>query len=285
MLLLVLSALPLVLALGLLPIPPGSSPARLGERAAWQWTLLQNTPESYRWFYSNWASEEARPVVAQLIDDAAWARAARANKYDDYAAYISAYSPGGRHIEDAVNAADGLFWTQVDSIGTTAAYNAYLEQFPQGRHAREAQDDLEEIAWRQIAGNLTIDNLSEFISEFPAGRHLADAQNALAALRQKEADAEQPSQQPAQAPSPFGPPPAPPGAVTGSLGGSTDGVPAATNVFVVGAPVPLPRPRPRFLATAEAGGDVPLPRPRPKSLAPETAPNPLGWLQNLLQPH
>ena len=276
-LLLVLSAMPLVLALGLLPVLPGSSPARLGERAAWQWSLLQNTPESYQWFYNNWASEEARPAVAQLIDDAAWARAARANKYDDYAAYISAYSPGGRHIEDALNAADDLLWAQVDSIGTRESYNAYLERFPQGRHAEQAQDNLEEIAWRQIAGGLTIDNLSEFISEFQGGRHLADAQNALAALRQKEADA-------AQAPSPFGPPPAPPGAVTGSLGGSTDGVPTATNPFVAGAPVPLPRPRPRFLATAGADGDVPLPRPRPKSLAPETTPNPLGWLQNLLQP-
>jgi hypothetical protein len=48
---LALSALPLLLAIALLPVPPGSSWARLAERAAWQWTVLQNTPESYEWFY------------------------------------------------------------------------------------------------------------------------------------------------------------------------------------------------------------------------------------------
>jgi hypothetical protein len=264
-LLLVLSALPLLLAAWLLPVPPGSSWARLGERAAWQWCLLQNTPESYEWFYRNWASEAGQPEVAELIDDAAWSRAVHTNAYDDYAAYIVAYSAGGRHIAAALKAADDLLWAQVDSISTPASYNVYLEKFPRGRHAQEAQDDLEEIAWRQIAGGLTIDNLSEFIADFQTGRHLADAQNALAKLRQQEADAASPA-----------------GPVTGSLGGSTDGVPT-TNLFVAGAPVPLPRPRPRFFAVA--AGDVPLPRPRPNSTAtPQTATNPLGWLQNLIQP-
>ena len=278
-LLLVLSGLPLLLAAWLLPVPPGSSWAHLGERAAWQWCLLQDTPESYEWFYRNWASEAGQPEVAELIDDAAWSRAVRANAYDDYAAYISAYSAGGRHIVAAVNAADDLLWAQVDSISTRASYNVYLEKFPRGRHAQEAQDDVEEIAWRQIAGGLTIDNLSEFISEFQGGRHLADAQNALAALRQKEADAASA----APVPSPFGPPPAPPRPVTGGIGGSTGGIPNTTNFS--GAPIPLPRPRPRFFATADGG--VPLPRPRPKSFAavPQSTPNPPDWLQDRLQVH
>jgi hypothetical protein len=268
LLLLFLSALPLLLALWLLPVPPGSSWARLGERAAWQWAVLQDTPESYEWFYRNWATEAGQPVVAERIDDAAWARAVRANTYDEYAAYIAANSPGGRHIVAALNAADDLLWAQVDSLGTRASYNIYLERFPQGRHAREAVDNAEEIAWRRIVIALTIDNLSEFIADFQTGRHLADAQNALARLRQQEADAASPATSA--------------GPVTGSLGGSTDGVPA-TNPFVAGAPVPLPRPRPRFFAVA--AGDVPLPRPRPNSTAtPQTATNPLGWLQNLVQP-
>jgi hypothetical protein len=267
-LLLILSALPLILALWILPVPPGSSWARLGERAAWQWTLLQDTPASYEWFYRNWASEAGQPVIAERIDDAAWARAIRANTYDEYAAYISAYSAGGRHIVAALNAADDLLWAQVDSLGTRASYNIYLEKFPQGRHAQEAQNNVEEIAWRQIVIALTIDNLSEFIADFQTGRHVADAQNALARLRQQEADAASPATSA--------------GSVTGSLGGSTDGVPA-TNLFVAGAPIPLPRPRPRFFAVA--AGDVPLPRPRPNSpAAPQTATNPLGWLQNLIQP-
>jgi hypothetical protein len=259
------SASPLLLALWFLPVPPGSSWARLGERAAWQWSLLQNTPESYEWFSRYWASAGGKSAVAKRIDDAAWSRAVHANTYDEYAAYISAYSAGGRHVVAALNAADDLLWAQADSLGTSASYNAYLEKFPQGRHAQQAQDNVEEIAWRQIAGNFTIDNLSEFIAEFQTGRHLADAQNALGALRQKEADA------------------ALPGPVTGSLGGSTEGLPAPTNPFVPGAPVPLPRPRPHVLA---ADGDVPLPHPRPKSFAaaPQSTPNPLGWLQNVLQP-
>jgi hypothetical protein len=230
LLLLFLSASPLLLALWLLPVPPGSSWARLGERAAWQWSLLQDTPESYEWFYRNWATEAGQSAIAERTDDAAWAHAISANTYDEYAAYISAYSASGRHVVAALNAADDLLWAQVDSLGTPASYNVYLEKFPQGRHAQEAQDNLEEIAWRQIAVALTIDNLSEFIAEFQTGRHLADAQNALGKLRQQEADAAA-----ARA-----------GPVTGSLGGSTDGVPA-TNLFVAGAPVPLPRPRPRFL--------------------------------------
>ncbi len=265
-LLLVFSALPLLLALWLLPVPPGSSWARLGERAAWQWTLLQDTPQSYEWFYRNWASEAGQPVIAERIDDAAWARAIRANTYEEYAAYIAAYSAGGRHVVAALNAADDLLWAQVDSLGTRASYNIYLEKFPQGRHAQEAVDTVEEIAWRQIAVALTIENLSEFIAEFQTGRHLADAQNALAKLRQQEADAASRA-----------------GPMTGSLGGSMDGVPV-TNPFAAGAPVPLPRPRPRFFATA--AGDVPLPRPRPNSsAAPQTAPEPLGWLQDRLQAH
>lgn len=264
-LLLFLSALPLILAIWLLPVPPGSSWARLGERAAWQWTLLQDTPESYEWFYRNWATEAGQAVIAERVDDAAWARAISANTYDEYAAYISAYSAGGRHIVAALNAADDLLWAQVDSLGTRASYSLYLEKFPRGRHAREAQDNLEEIAWRQIAIALTIDNLSEFIAEFQTGRHLADAQNALARLRQQEADAASRA-----------------GAMTGSFGGRIDGMPP-TNPFVAGAPVPLPRPRPRFFATV--AGDVPLPRPRPNSsAAPAPAPNPLGWLQKLVQP-
>ena len=141
-LLLVLSALPLLLAVGFLPVPPGSSLARLGERAAWQGSLLQDTPESYEWFYRNWASEAGQPEVAERIDDAAWSSAVRANTYDDYAAYISAYSAAGRHVEAALNAADDLFWAQVDSLGTPASYNIYLEKFPRGRHAQEAQDNL-----------------------------------------------------------------------------------------------------------------------------------------------
>ena len=265
LLLLFLSASPLILAIWLLPVPPGSSWARLGERAAWQWTLLQDTPESYEWFYRNWATEAGQAVIAERVDDAAWARAIGANTYDEYAAYISAYSAGGRHIVAALNAADDLLWAQVDSLGTRASYSLYLEKFPRGRHAREAQDNLEEIAWRQVALALTIDNLSEFIAEFQTGRHLADAQNALARLRQQEADAASRA-----------------GAMTGSFGGRIDGMPA-TNPFVPGAPVPLPRPRPRFFATA--AGDVPLPQPRPNSsAAPAPAPNPLGWLQKLVQP-
>ena len=261
------SALPLLLALWFLPVSPGSSWARLGERAAWQWSLLQNTPESYESFSRYWASEAGQSAIAERIDDAAWSRAVHANAYDDYAAYISTYSAGGRHIADALNAADDLLWAQVDSVGTPASYNVYLERFPQGRHAQDAQDNLEEIAWRQIAGNFTIDNLSEFIAEFQTGRHLADAQNALARLRQM-ADPT--------------PPDASGGAVTGSLGGSADALPPPTNPFVPGAPVPLPRPRPRVLAD----GDVPLPRPRPKSFAaaPESTPSPLGWLQHLVRP-
>jgi hypothetical protein len=273
-LLLVLSALPLLLAAWLLPVPPGSSWARLGERAAWQWCLLQNTPESYEWFYRNWASEAGQPEVAELIDDAAWSRAVHTNAYDDYAAYIVAYSAGGRHIAAALKAADDLLWAQVDSISTPASYNVYLEKFPRGRHAQEAQDDLEEIAWRQIAGGLTIDNLSEFIAEFQSGRHLADAQNALARLRQQEADAAAAG----AAPSPFGPPPVLPRAVTGSIGGSSSG-------NFGGAPVPLPRPRPHIFATADGG--VPLPRPRPKSFAaaPQSTFTPPDWLQDRLQAH
>jgi hypothetical protein len=267
LLLLFLSASPLLLALWLLPVPPGSSWARLGERAAWQWSMLQDTPESYEWFYRNWASEAGQPVIAERIDDAAWARAVSANTYDEYAAYISAYSAGGRHTVAALNAADDLLWAQVDSLGTRASYNTYLEKFPQGRHAQEAQDNVEEIAWRQIAVALTIDNLSAFIAEFQTGRHLADAQNALGRLRQQEADAAAPRA----------------GAVTGSVGGSADGV-RATNPFVAGAPVPLPRPRPRFFATAD--GDVPLPRSRPNSFAaPAPAANSLNWLQDRLQVH
>ena len=100
LLLLFLSASPLLLALWLLPVPPGSSWARLGERAAWQWAVLQDTPESYEWFYRNWATEAGQPVIAERIDDAAWARAVRANTYDEYAAYIAANSPGGAGDED-----------------------------------------------------------------------------------------------------------------------------------------------------------------------------------------
>jgi hypothetical protein len=270
MLRLVVSAAPLLLALAFLPVPPGSSWARLGERAAWQWTLLRNTPESYEWFYRNWASEAGQAIIAERMDDAAWARAVRADTYDEYAAYIAAYSAGGRHIVNALNAADDLLWAQVDSLGAPASYSLYLEKFPQGRHAQEAQDDLEEIAWRQIAGAMTIDNVSEFIAAFQTGRHLAEAQNALAALRQKEeADAAAAA--------------ARSDSMTGSLSGSTDGVPA-TNLFVAGAPVPLPRPRPHFFTMVN--GDVPLPRPRPSSLGgPQAGPNPLGWLQGLFQPH
>jgi hypothetical protein len=266
---LALSALPLLLALWFLPVPPGSSWARLGERAAWQWSWLQDTPESYEWFYRHWASQAGQPAIAELIDAAAWSRAVRANTYDGYAVYISAYSAGGRHIVAALNAADDLLWAQADSLGTSASYNTYLEKFPQGRHAQEAQDDAEEIAWRQIAGGLTVDNLSEFIAEFQTGRHLAEAQNALGALRQKEGDAAAPTESA--------------GAVTGSLGGNADELPVATNPFVAGERVPLPRARPHVLV---ADGDVPLPRPRPKSFAaaPQSTPNPLGWLQNLIQP-
>jgi hypothetical protein len=285
-LLLVLSALPLVLALVLLPVPPGSSWTRLADRAAWQWTLLQNTPESYEWFDRNWASEAGQPVIAERIDDAAWARAASANGYEDYVAYITAYSTGGRHIVAAVNAADDLLWAQADSLGTPPSYSTYLEKFPRGRHAEEARDNLEETAWRQVAGDLTIDGLTDFINAFPAGRHIEEARNALEKLQQETADATPPVDPSQQATSPFPAPPAPAGTVTGSLGGSANGMPKATNVVL--APVPLPRPRPRFLATADADGGVPLPRPRPKTLGPDgpqTALNPLGWLQGLFKPH
>ena len=290
--LLVLSAVPLLLAIALLPVPPGSSWPRLAERAAWQWTLLQNTPDSYEWFYRNWAFEAGQAVIAERIDDAAWARAAQANTYDDYVAYISAYSRGGRHIVAAVNAADDLLWAQVDSIGTRDSYNTYLDKFPRGRHLQEAQDDLEEITWRQIAGALTIDGLTDFISEFPSGRHIGEARSALERLQQ-EADAAPPADSSSPAPSPFPAPPAPspfpaPAAparnVTGSLGGAADGAPRATSLPT--APVPLPRPRPHLLETADADGSVPLPRPRPKTLEPpSTTVNPLGWLQGLFQPH
>jgi hypothetical protein len=268
-LLLTFSALPLILALALLPVPPGSSWSRLAERAAWQWSLLQNTPDSYEWFYSYWASEAGQPEIAQRIDDAAWARATRSNAYEDYVAYIAAYSNGGRHVVGAVNAADDLLWAQVDSMGTPASYNVYLEKFPRGRHAEQARDSLEEMAWRQIAGGLTIDGLTDFISEFPDGRHIAEARDALEKLQQESADAAPPADPSQQASSPF---PAPAGVVTGSISG----------------PVPLPRPRPHFLATADADGGVPLPRPRPKNLGlaePQNTPNPLGWLQGLFQPH
>jgi len=287
-LLVVLSALPLILALALLPVPPGSSWPHLAERAAWQWSLLQNTPGGYEWFYRNWASEAGQPVIAERIDDAAWERATSSNAYEDYVAYITAYSRGGRHIIAAVNAADELLWAQMDSVGTRDSYNSYLEKFPRGRHAQEAQDDLEETAWRQIAGALTIDGLTDFISEFPAGRHIDEARNALERLQQEAADGAPPMDSSSLATAPFAAPVGPPGTVTGSLGGSTDAVPGATNTFVAGAPVPLPRPRPHFLMTAAADADVPLPRPRPKSFgpaAPQTTLNPLGWLQGLFQPH
>jgi hypothetical protein len=277
--LLALSALPLLLALTLLPVPPGSSWPRLAERAAWQWSLLQNTPDSYEWFYRNWASAAGQPAIAERMDDAAWERAARRNAYDDYVAYISAYSRGGRHIVAAVNAADEMLWAQVDSVGTRDSYSTYLDKFPRGRHVQEAQDNLEETAWRQIAGGLTIDGLTDFISEFPAGRHIGEARNALE-RQQQEADASPP----ADSTSPFPAPPAPAGTVTGSLGGARVGIPRVTNP--PGAPIPLPRPRPHLLDVADADGSVPLPRPRPKSLGPpQTTPNPLGWLQGLFQPH
>jgi hypothetical protein len=268
-LLLALSALPLILALGLLPVPPGSSWSSLAERAAWRWSLMQDTPESYEWFYRNWASEAGQPAIAQRIDDAAWARATRSNAYEDYVAYIAAYSNGGRHIVAAVNAADDLLWAQVDSMGTQASYNVYLEKFPRGRHAEQARDNLEEMAWRQIAGGLTVDGLTDFISEFPAGRHIAEAREALEKLQQELADAAPPADPSQQAPAPFA---APAGTVTGSIG----------------APMPLPRPRPHFLVTADADGGVPLPRPRPKNLGlagPRATINPLGWLQGIFQPH
>jgi len=283
---LALSALPLILAVALLPVPPGSSWPRLAERAAWQWSLLQNTPESYEWFYSNWASEAGQSVIAERIDDAAWARAVRGNAYEDYAAYITAYSRDGRHIVAAVSAADDLLWAQVDSVGTPDSYNTYLEKFPRGRRAEEARDNLEEIAWRQIAGGLTIDGLTDFINEFPAGRHIEEARNALERLQQETADAAPPADPSQQPTTPFAPPPAPARMMTGSVSGGTDGIPRATNL--ASTPVPLPRPRPRFLVTADADGGVPLPRPRPKDLGPggpQTTPNPLGWLQGLFQPH
>jgi len=271
-LLLAVSALPLILALVLLPVPPGSSWPRLAERAAWQWTLFQNTPDSYEWFYRNWASEAGQAVMAERIDDAAWARATRSNAYEDYAAYIATYSNGGRHIVAAVNAADDLLWVQVESAGTADSYSTYLDKFPSGRHADEARDNLEETAWRQIAGSLTIDGLTDFISEFPAGRHSAEARNALERLQREAADAA-PADASQQAASPFPAPAARGRMVTGSIGG---------------APVPLPRPRPHFLLTAAADGGVPLPRPRPKNLepdGPQTTLNPLGWLQGVFQPH
>jgi hypothetical protein len=285
-LILALSALPLIVALGFLPVPPGSSWAGLAERAAWQWSLLQNTPESYEWFYRNWASEAGQPVIAERIDDAAWARAAEANAYEEYAVYITTYSKGGRHIVAAVNAADDLLWAQVDSVGTPDSYSTYLEKFPRGRHAEEARDNLEETAWRQIAGGLTIDGLTDFINEFPSGRHVGEARNALEKLQQEAADAAPPVDPSQQAAAPAAAPAAPAAMVTGSLGGSADGIPGATSL--AGVRVPLPRPRPHFLLTADADGGVPLPRPRPKNLGPDTPQttlNPLGWLQGLFQPH
>jgi hypothetical protein len=277
-LLLAFSALPLILALVLLPVPPGSSWSSLAERAAWRWSLMQDTPDSYEWFYRNWASEAAQPEIAERIDDAAWARATRSNAYEDYVAYITAYSNGGRHIVGAVNAADDLLWAQVDSTGTPDSYNIYLEKFPRGRHAEQARDNLEKMAWRQIAGGLTIDGLTDFISEFPAGRHIAEARDALGRLQQESADAAPP----ADPSSPF-PAPASPGTVTGSIGAPSQGA-----ADFPGARVPLPRPRPHFLAMADADGGVPLPRPRPKNLGPDgpqTTINPLGWLQGIFQPH
>jgi hypothetical protein len=282
-LLLALSAVPLILALVLLPVPPGSSWSSLAERAAWRWSQMQDTPESYEWFYRNWASEAGQPAIAERIDDATWARATRSNAYEDYVAYIAAYSNGGRHIVAAVNAADDLLWAQVDSMGTPASYNIYLEKFPRGRHAEQARDNLEEMAWRQIAGGLTVDGLTDFISEFPAGRHIAEAREALEKLQQEAADGAPPADPSQQASSPFPAPPAPAGAVTGSIGGPSQGA-----ADFPGARVPLPRSRPHFLVTADADGGVPLPRPRPKNLGlagPQTTLNPLGWLQGLFQPH
>jgi hypothetical protein len=282
--LLVLAALPLLLGLALLPVPPGSSWPRLAERAAWQWSLLQDTPESYEWFYRDWASKAGQPVVAERIEDATWSRAVRANTYDDYVAYISAYAPNGRHVVAAFNAADDLLWAQVDSIGTRASYSTYLDKFARGRHTQEAQDNLEEITWRQIAASLTVAGLTDFISEFPAGRHVAEAQHALERLQQRMADAAPPADPSSPPTSPFGAAAAA-GTVTASIGGRADGLPRGANVS--GAPVPLPRPRPHVLDTAD--GDVPLPRPRPKpvsaSAPQQTSPNPLGWLQGLFQPH
>lgn len=285
-LLLAFSALPLILALVLLPVPPGSSWSSLAERAAWRWSLMQDTPESYEWFYRNWASEAGQPEIAERIDDAVWARATRSNAYEDYVAYITAYSNGGRYIVGAVNAADDLLWARVDSIGTPDSYNVYLEKFPRGRHAEQARDNLEEMAWRQIAGGLTIDGLTDFISEFPAGRHIAEARDALEKLQQESADAAPPADPSQQASSPFPAPPAPAGTVTGSIGGPSQGIASAPDF--PGGRVPLPRPRPHFLAMADADGGVPLPRARPKNLgqdAPQTTVNPLGWLQGLFQPH
>jgi hypothetical protein len=210
-------------------------------------------------------------------------RATRTNTYDDYATYISAHSPNGRHIVAATNAADDLLWAQVDSIGTRDSYRTYLDNYPRGRHAAEARDNIEDSAWRQIAGALTIDGLTDFISEFPGGRHVGEARIALDRLQQ-EADAAPLADSSAPATSPFPAPPAPAGALTGSLGGATDGIPRAAGLS--GAPVPLPRPRPHFLETAGDDGSVPLPRARPKTLgSPQTALNPLGWLQGVFQPH
>jgi hypothetical protein len=219
--------------------------------------------------------EQRQLEVAEPTDDAAWSRAAGANTYEDYVAYISTDSPSGRHIVAAVNAADDLLWAQVDSIGTHDSYKTYLDKFPRGRHVQEAQDNLEDIAWQQIVGGLTIDGLTDFIEEFAAGRHVEEARNALERLQQEAAHAPPPADSSSLAIARSAAPTAPAWTVTASLGGGTDGIPRATNLS--SASVPLPRPRPHFLATAPnlSSASVPLPRPRPHFLATADADVPL----------
>lgn len=90
-------------------------------------------------------------------------------------------------------------WQSTKEAGTTAAYRAYLINFPSGQHVPEAREHLktleseiaerkeDEAAWTQAQRTGTRAALQAYLTEYPEGRYVHHAKKKLLALDAKTA--------------------------------------------------------------------------------------------------
>lgn len=111
-------------------------------------------------------------------DQKAWEKADAACTEQSYQKYARE-NPDGRHVQDALAAAERLAWEHAVKEGTAKGYLDYAVGHPDCGHVEEARAAAEELSWKAVAGAKTVAAYESFLAVYPNGPHAETARQQL----------------------------------------------------------------------------------------------------------
>jgi len=134
------------------------------------------------------------------IDDLAWAKAASrsdmedaSNVLEDAIAAVEGYMgewPEGRHVADAADRRDNLYWLLYQRKDTQSGYEEYLGGFPDGKFRKLAQERIDELVFMRQSADFqaakdayTVGAVQTFLETWPNGELADQAKQLIETIR------------------------------------------------------------------------------------------------------